>query len=147
MTRRRDGGFTLLEVMAAMMILLAGVVGIIGLFASGLAMHRNATQNSTVAQASEDVRVRVRDYVESAIAENAELMELAPLEKVPIEGYPRYFYDATFVSDDELGPAAGVMSTVRVYTVDVGREKGHSFTVFARPTASPEAWIRGAKNK
>ena len=144
MNRHRQDGFTLLEVMAALVILLAGVVGILGLFASGLAMHRNATQNATVAQASEDVRVRVKEYVEDAIAQNAQLLEIPPLEKVPIPGYPRYFYDATFVADDELGPQAGVMTTLRVYTVDAGREKGQTFTLFARPTASPGAWIRGA---
>ncbi|MFG0319157.1 MAG: prepilin-type N-terminal cleavage/methylation domain-containing protein [Planctomycetota bacterium JB042] len=142
---RRVGGFTLLEVMVALGILLAGVVGILGLFASGLAMHRNATRNTIVAQASEDVRMRVRRFVEDAVAANAGAPELDPLVRVEIPGHPGYFYDSTFEVDDELGPDGGVMATVHVYTLDAGRERGQTFTLFTRPQAGPEAWIRGAK--
>lgn len=138
-------GFTLLEVMVALGILLAGVVGILGLFASGLAMHRNATRNTIVSQASEDVRMRVRRFVHDAIATRAAAPELEPLNRVEIEDHPGYFYDATFVADDALGLEGGVMATVQVYTLDAGRERGQTFTLFVRPQVGPEAWIRGAK--
>lgn len=141
------GGFTLLEVMAALVILLAGVVGILGLFASGLAMHRNATRNTIVAQASEDVRIRVREFVEASVGSDRGATELPPLQKVEIPGQPRYFYDASFVTDQERGLEGGVMATVRVYTIDAGRERGQTFTLFTRPESGPEAWIRGAKKK
>ncbi|MCC6464558.1 MAG: prepilin-type N-terminal cleavage/methylation domain-containing protein [Planctomycetes bacterium] len=46
---RRNRGFTLLEIMIAFSILLAGVVGVYAVFAAGLVAHKRAVDNTTAA--------------------------------------------------------------------------------------------------
>ncbi|MBI4878198.1 MAG: hypothetical protein HY812_00860 [Planctomycetes bacterium] len=143
--RGRAGGFTLLEVMAALLIFLTGIVGVLALFAGGLALHRGATQRAMVANLSGLVQERVeRLLAEGAAAGPGE--ELAPVREVPIEEYPGYFYAIEKMeSDPETGTEGGVLATVRVYTVDAGRKKGESFLLFVRPRADPQALIRRAR--
>ncbi len=131
--------------MAALIIFMAGVVGVIGLFASGLAMHHTAVRNSVVAQASEDIRSRVSEMFVELAATAADDAVLPTLEKVPIEGYPGYFYSAELIPDVEHGLDGGVLAHIRVFMVDVGKEKGETFTLFCRPRTSPELLIRRAK--
>ncbi len=144
--RGRSGGFTLLEVMAALTIFLTGIVGVLALFAGGLALHRGATQRATVANLSSLVQERV----ERLLAESAEVgpaeQPVRPAE-VAIEEYPGYFYSIEQLeTDPEAGTAGGVLATVRVYTLDAGRKKGESFLLFVRPRADPQALIRRARS-
>lgn len=136
-------GFTLLEVMAALMIFTTGVVGILALFASGLALHREAMQRSIVTTVSEDVRARL-DAALASLDASAPSDALPAFEKVPIDGYPNYFYTAELAIDPKLGLAGGVYADVHVFTIDVGKEKGERFKLFVRPGAYPELQIRRA---
>lgn len=137
---RRRSGFTLLEVMAAMVIFLVGIVGVLALFASGLAIHRTATQRAVVAAASEDVRARI----EALLADLPANVDLPKVERVPVEGHVGYYYSAVLTPDPDRGIEGGVLAQVRVFTLEAGAERGEAFTVFTRPKADAAAEIRRA---
>ncbi len=139
---RSRGGFTLLEVLAALTVFLIGVVGILGLFATALGIHRDATQRQIRAQVTEAVRVRIEErLVNSSDGE----VDLAPVKDAPVEGKQNVFYSATFAIDETQGVTGGVLATVELYTLDAGKKHGESFTVFARPSADPGVLVRQAK--
>lgn len=144
-------GFTLLEVMAALVIFLTGVVFVLALFVSGLAQHKSATQRTMIAQASELVRGRL-DALLLEMGDQAgpddDAADLPAPEHVPVEEYPGCFYTVEKIeSHPDLGPFGGVMLTVFVYTVEAGRHKGERFTLFSRPASDPERLIRRARNE
>ena len=141
--RAPERAFTLLEVMAAMVVFLVGVTGILGLFATGLALHRDATHKTMVAIASDEVRARVEEALAEAVLDAG--AELPVLEQMPIEGYPGYLYTATLTPEADEGAAGGVLADVFVYTVDAGQQKGERFKLYVRPSARPEALIRAAR--
>ncbi len=145
-TNRREGGFTILEVLAALMIFLTGVVGVLALFMSGLALHRDAQHQSAVALASAEVRARVETWLSRVIDESGDNknVELPKMEDQPIDAHPGYFYSAALSVDPTLGVQGGVLAKVFVYTMDVGREQGDEFTMFVRSGARPENQIRKA---
>ncbi len=143
--RDRARGFTLLEVLAALTVFLVGVVGILGLFATGLAIHRDATERQIRAQVTEEVRVRIEDRLRNA--PNGE-PDLSAVKDVPVEGRQNVFYSVRFAVDPEAPADAargGVLATVEVYTKDAAKKHGESFTVFSRPNADPSALIRSVK--
>lgn len=148
MTRRRiafkdhPGGFTLLEVMASMVVFLIGVVGILALFATGLAVHRDASQRTMVSIASDEVRSLV---MEQLIGLTGEGVVLPTLNAVPLPGYPGYFYDAGLVPDQQDGVDGGILADVYVYTRDAGQVRGERFKLFVRPNAGPERLIRATR--
>jgi hypothetical protein len=142
----RERAFTIMEVMAALMIFVTGVVGVLALFMSGLALHRDAQHQAAVALASDEVRARVETWLSRVIEEGADNknVELPKMEDQPIDAHPGYFYSATLSVDPLLGAQGGVLARVFVYTVDVGKEKGDEFTMFVRSGARPENQIRRA---
>jgi len=151
--RPEESGFTLLEVMAALVIFLTGVVFVLALFASGLAQHRTATQRAMIAQASELVRGRL-DLLLLELGEpsgkNAPgaASELPKPQEVPVSEFPGCFYSVERIeADPDEGAAGGVMLTVFIYTLEGGRKKGERFTLFFRPGSDPGALIRRARNE
>lgn len=143
--RAASRGFTLLEIMAALIIFLAGVVGVLALFASALAMHRDATRQAVVAQAADEVRTEIDRILIDLAEGDADLESLPPLQAVPLASHPGYFYSAQLTPDPELGLDGGILAQVHVFTRDVGKEKGETFTLFRRPRADPELLIRRAR--
>lgn len=139
---RSHRGFTLLEVLVAMLVFLVGIVGVLGLFAAALGMHRDATRRARTAIASPEVQALIRAELDAIVDPNA---ELKPLVKVPIPGERNLFYSATFSVDPARGVSGGVVAAVSVFAMDAGRERGDSFTLYLRPRATPEALIRKAK--
>lgn len=131
--RPADGGFTLLEVMAALVVFLAGVVGVLGLFGAGLALHREATIRQETASAASDAREAAYRHVLDHLAEGGDLDEVPAVEGQPLPGRERLFFDAQYVPDPEAGAAGGVLARIHVYTRDVGRKKGLHFLAFLRP--------------
>jgi prepilin-type N-terminal cleavage/methylation domain-containing protein len=128
---RRQGGFTLIEVMAALVIFLSGVVGVIALFASGLALHRDATRKAHVALVADEVRGIVEARLAPLTIEDG--ADLPVLTDVPVEGRPGYFYSVEMAVDPELGARGGILAAVFVYARDLGRARGADFSVFVRP--------------
>jgi len=72
MKRRRQQGFTLLEVMAALSIFLIGVVGVISLFTSGTKLHQDAENRSRVLDLQGALLLRVERELAAAVQEMPE---------------------------------------------------------------------------
>lgn len=140
----RTRGFTLLEVMAALVIFMVGIVGVLALFATGLGLHQDATQRTIVAIATEEVRTRVEEALEDLTAPDAVLPEF---REVAVKGRPGYFFDVDLEVDSDLGLAGGVMAKVFVYTREAGVKDGERFTLFVTPGRSPENLIRKARGE
>ena len=139
---KRAAGFTLIEVMAALTIFMVGIVGVLALLASGLALHRDAMRKATVAIASDDVRGRVEAWL--ATAGQSDSAELPKIEGLPVEGYNGYFYSADLAVDPQQGPKGGVVAKVFVYGRDLGKQRGSEFLLFVRPGEQSGPAIRRA---
>jgi len=61
--RRSARGFTLIEILIAMMVFLAGIAGVLALFSTGLAMHRDGLAVSDGTRALDEVARRIEDEV------------------------------------------------------------------------------------
>lgn len=138
-------GFTLLEVMAALVIFLTGVVFVLALFAAGLAQHRVANQDAKVAEAAEVVREEL-DRMLLELGEVDPGVELPAPKEQPVPGHQHCFYTVeTIEPDPESGVRGGVLLDVHVYVKDAGRRRGKRFTLFSRPRSNPELLIRRAR--
>ena len=108
---REKGGFTIIEVVLAMFILLIGMTTIIGLLSFGAALSRTADLRSQAANAIEAV---LADLEESlfplVIVDGVEIAgEPEDIEKRQVPGFPQLVYSATAVpnpsqTDLALGP-------------------------------------------
>ncbi len=86
--QRRDGaaGFTLVEILVAMTVLLIGMTGIITLFSTGLSLERRGSLAVDAAVALEDVMPEVRRQIEERLQE-AEDVDAVDLPRNPIPGW------------------------------------------------------------
>ena len=57
---RRDGGFTLIEVLIAMLVLVSGMVSVLALFTHSVTIHRTAVDEARAATAIEMVLDRLQ---------------------------------------------------------------------------------------
>ncbi len=104
MSRRhktKNAGFTLVEVMTAMGILVAGMSTILGLLSFGLSLHRSSGERGKASLAAESVIAEIR--------QNAFLPEKGKEAKAPetirereIPAYPGLSYSATFRENPQL---------------------------------------------
>lgn len=140
----RHRGFTLLEVMAALTIFMVGVVGVLALFATGLALHQDATERTIVGLASDEVRGEVLASLEGLIDGQS---TLPVFRDVAVKGRRGYYFDADLMIDPDEGLEGGVMAKVFVYTLDAGQKRGEKFTLFVSPGQSPETLIRKARGE
>ena len=139
MTRRRTydrcarrAGFTLIEVVLAMGLLLLGATVILGLLSFGAAMARTADLRTLSAEA---VDVVVADLEERLfpLEDGGRAGEPAPIVDRPVPGHERLVYSATAVPEpvDDDAPPVG-----REYRVDVeitwkggGQARGRKFSI------------------
>lgn len=85
-TRRRggEGGFTLIEVMAAIFIFLIGVVGVLGLLAAGTRLHQESQRLIVSNDVAEEVLLLAqRELSERTLAAGEALPESPPPHPVP----------------------------------------------------------------
>ena len=143
---RAQRGFTLIEVMAALVIFMTGIVGVLAMFTSGLALHRDAERRAVIANSSDGVRAAVEGWLAETILQgkNGAQVDLPKIEGVPVPEYDGYFYSAELSVDPELGPAGGVLARVFVFAKDIGKLRGMEFTLFVPAGARPELEIRKA---
>jgi len=120
----RRGGFTLVEVVLAMGILLLGSAAIIGFLTYGSATARHAqlrTQAATALEAvAADLDRNLFPYEEGVLGEPIEI------EERPVPGVPGVVYSATAVSNPDLPREYRVDVEVTWQSAGVQRSKSWS---------------------
>ncbi len=91
MTRERQRGFTLVEVMIAAMVLVMGMMGIMGLFSVALKTHRSNIDTARVAM----IRADVLPDAESRALVTTDDGDLRyeDVPRTPVPGFEGFFYE------------------------------------------------------
>ncbi len=89
----REGGFTLLEVLISIMILVLAIAAIVPLFAVGSASHRRGIDQANVAWIAPRIAARIQER----------LTEMNPRD---IQGYVKELEDGSLLIDDAAGKVA-----------------------------------------
>jgi type II secretory pathway pseudopilin PulG len=132
----RRAGFTIIEVVVAMGLLLLGMSSILGLLAFGAALSRTAQLRNAAAQSVEAV---VADLEESFFPlvpdpETGELLvgEPVAVSGVPVPGYPGLTYSATPSPDtgDDSTPGGPLRYRIEIEVrcMSGGRARSKQFT-------------------
>lgn len=114
----RSGGFTIIEVVLAMFILLIGMTTILGLLSFGAALSRTASLRSQAANAIEAVLADLEEnlFPLTVVDDLAVAGEPTDIERRPVPGLPGLVYSARAVPDPEHdGGSVGPLE----YRVDV----------------------------
>lgn len=134
--RRCEAGFTLVELMVAMGILLFGTVSLLGVLGTGVDTHRSAEQHNFAVQLAQRVMQRLEeDTVPKALlaavaatpAGGEMVFKLAPVDSKPADvvGTPGLRYRVEFTQDPEQPHLA--LAKVRVTWLDQGEAQGVEF--------------------
>jgi Tfp pilus assembly protein PilV len=95
-----SGGFTLVEVMIAAMVLVAGMMSIMGLFGVALATHRANIDTARLAMIRADVLPEaMREAMQ--IDPDTGAVSYADLERRPVPGHQGFFYELRIESRQE----------------------------------------------
>ena len=87
--RRSPGGFTLMEILAAFMILSLGVTSVLGILTSTVSRERAAVMRGRIGEAIPFVTELVREHV-------ARPGEPEPIARRPVPGFPGLYFLAAF---------------------------------------------------
>lgn len=132
----RSAGFTLVELMVAMGILLFGAVSLLGVLGVGVDTHRSAEQHNLAVQLAQRVLQRLEtEVVPKALiaAQDAATdgqpvnFKLAPVDSTPADvvGTPGLRYRVEFTQDPEQPQL--VLAKVRVLWLDQGEAQAVEF--------------------
>lgn len=139
-TKQSTGGFTLLEVVLAMFILLIGMTSILGLLSFGAALSRTATLRSSAASALEAVVADLEETLFPLVLVDGEEVAGEPetIEARGVPGHPELVYSARATRlplPEESGRRGALAVGAEEYRVDVditwaagGRRRSRSFT-------------------
>ena len=122
----RDGGFTLVEMLVAMGILVFGVTSLVGLLGVGVSTRRTAELKNQAVHAVTAVLQQVRAQLPTQQhAENGELVPLPPMQLDTIAGYPRLKANVTFHYDKDHPTL--VLARMRISWLEEGVLVGEEF--------------------
>ncbi|MEZ5962745.1 MAG: hypothetical protein R3F56_02750 [Planctomycetota bacterium] len=128
-----SAGFTIVELLVAMGILLFGTVSLLGVLGVGVSTHRSAEQHNQAVQLAQRVLQRLEEDVVpkallAAAAEGPEAeFKLAPVDSTPqdVAFVPGLRYRVEFVQDPERPTVA--LATVRVLWLEQGEAQAVEF--------------------
>jgi competence protein ComGC len=110
---RPRAAFTLIEILAAMMILLLGMASVLGLLAFGAAMARNAALKTVGATAVEAVVADLEETFFPLVRDEASREwragEPKPVVDRPLPGHPGLFYSAVGTPDPRDDTPGGAL--------------------------------------
>jgi len=92
---RSSGGFTLVEILVALFVMLIGLSSVFALFAAATALHKRATDNSTAAILSDCIFSEVATQLTSGVQ-----VEKIRKYNAAFPGYEGYKYDVELVAID-----------------------------------------------
>ncbi len=120
---RRGGGFTLIEVIVALAILLVGIVGVMQLFPVSLINSRRASERTITSQTAHSVLGQIR-----ASSAEALFRGQIPLELIQFDNANAIYNFSTTV--EKLGGAAEVYLQRVTFTVSFSDGRSENFTTF-----------------
>jgi hypothetical protein len=140
--RARRAGFTIIEVVMAMALLLLGMTSILGLLSFGVALSRTAALRTSAASAVEAVVADLEEHLFPLVTDpqtgDQVPGEPADVLERPLPGQAGILYSARVTPDpspDQSGGRTGADGGPRVYRVDVvmswssgGSRRTKSFT-------------------
>jgi len=140
--RRTEAGFSLVEVLIAMMILVVGMIGIFALFAASLELQKEATERMDVVMNLSAVMARVEEDLAERAGQSGGPSSLSG-EKFPVPGNEGYSYRVTLepIPDDPSG--RGFFCRVEILAMYRGQERSYDmgYTPIV-PEADNDARIR-----
>ncbi|MCB9831977.1 MAG: prepilin-type N-terminal cleavage/methylation domain-containing protein [Planctomycetes bacterium] len=140
-------GFTLIEVLVAMSVLLIGMTGIITLFSTGLGLERRGSLAVDAAVALEDVMPEVRRQIEERLGEDGGV-DAVDLPRNPIPGWVGLDYLARARRMPESNNPSAWMLEVRVIPRGVPEDQGLSYGYLpARFGRTYETLVREAEQE
>lgn len=103
--RSKQAGFTLVEVLAAMMVLLVGMVGVFALFAASLDLQKEATERMDVALNLSAVMSQVQADLAERVEGKGKSASSLSGQTFPVPGNKGYSYRVTLepIPDDLSG--------------------------------------------
>ncbi len=134
-THRHERGFTLVEMMVAIGILLFGVTTLVGVLGVGVATRRSAEQQLRAARLVDQVLYRLETQYLPSIPPESE--EIPPLEVDAPEGFPEMKYRVDFAFDPKQ-PLV-VLATISMRWREQGEAIGVEYRrVMFRETPFPQ---------
>ncbi len=120
-SRRREAGFTLLEVLISLAILVLAVATILPLFAVGTASHKRGIDQTNVSLIAPHILAKIQDKLYDPNPQ--------PISNQTFEQLGRaYKYDATFAPLDSGDPyKSAFIVKVTVRWMEMGKEKSEKF--------------------
>jgi type II secretory pathway pseudopilin PulG len=111
--KKTAGGFTLVEILVALFVMLVGISSAFALFAAATALHKRATDQTSAAVIAESIFSQVQSELTSGV----ELSDIRRGKYMP-RGYENYKYELELVAVDDYENEVFVKLTV------VWRQKG-----------------------
>jgi len=139
--RRREGGFTLMEILIAMTILVLGGVSVISLFAAAVSLQYDSVVNERKALILSDI-VSEAQQVLNAHKPTKDQPNPPNIERKESATYPRQFeYEVTFSRSQYIPPGEGAIAHIRIYYNDQPQKE---ITRILQKTVFSEKEIEGS---
>ena len=115
--RSREGGFTLMEILIAMTILVLGGVSVISLFAAAVSLQYDSVVNERKALILSDI-VSEAQQVLNAHKPTKEQQNPPSIERKESATYQEFEYEVSFTRSQYIPPGEGAIATIRIYYRD-----------------------------
>lgn len=133
MRAAKDTGFTLIEVLVAMGVLVIGMTGILALYTASVAIQKEATERSDVAVHVSGVMAAIEDALDRASEQGEDrrgALEALSGRTIPVPNDARYRYQLTVVPDPSDDGGTIFLCRVVLLARRKGRDQVHDFGYF-----------------
>jgi type II secretory pathway pseudopilin PulG len=121
-TNPQAGGFTLVEILAALLILTFGVSALLGVFATGVVTERRADLGFQAAGLVAEVEADLRARIAGDDASDPPLKELID---IPVPGRPGLRYSVRLVRNPEVPNE--YLASIQIAWMEQGDARGQTF--------------------
>ncbi len=121
-----EAGFTLVEILVALTVLLVGMAGIIGLFSTGLTLERRSTLAIDTAVALRDIEPQIKAEITTRLAAGVDVADLST-PRSPIPGWQGLDYLTEVLPLPGSETNEGYLLKITVVPRGVQEDKGFSY--------------------
>lgn len=126
-----QAGFTLMEVITAIFIFFCGIMGVLSLFTTAVALHKTAKDRTVTSLAMEQVKSEVGTLLENEMVPRDEDGRFDSLAGRAVAGHPGYTYSVSFEETDDEGEDGAVLARISIVWKSRGQDVKETFeTVF-----------------